>query len=59
MLNELHPIMRSDLGKIMQSVSLSPASLQVSQFQLQGLEAAGAERAAEQLQEEGARHHAC
>lgn len=34
--------MQSDLGKVMQPFSLSPASLQVSQFQLQGLQAAGA-----------------
>lgn len=48
-----------DLGKVVQSVSLSPASLQVSQLQLQGLQAAGAQRAAEQLQEKRAGHHAC
>lgn len=43
----------------MQPVSVSPASLQVSQFQLQGLQAAGAQRAAEQLQEKRAGHHTC
>lgn len=47
--NERHPSMHSDLRKVMQSVSLSPASLQVSQFQLQGFQATGAQRAAEQL----------
>lgn len=57
--NEVHPIMHSDLGKVMQPVSLSPASLQVSQFQLQGLQAAGTQRAAEQLQEKRAGHHTC
>lgn len=51
--------MHSDLGKVMQPVSLSPASLQVSQFQLQGLQAAGAQRAAEQLQEKRTGHHTC
>lgn len=43
----------------MQSVRLSLASLQVSQFQLQGLQAAGTQRAAQQLQEQRAGHHAC
>ena len=53
------PLLLSDLGEVVQSVSLSPASLQVSQLQLQGLQAAGTHRAAEQLQEQRAGHHAC
>ena len=57
--NEVHPIMYSNLEKIMQPISLSPASLQVPQFQLHGLQAAGAQRAAEQLQEKRAGHHPC
>lgn len=48
--------MHSDLGEVVQSISLS---LQVSQFQLQGFQAAGTQRAAEQLQEQRAGHHAC
>lgn len=49
----------SDLGEVIESISLSPASLQVSQFQLQSLQAAGTQRAAEQFQEQRAGHHAC
>lgn len=51
--------MHSDRGKVVQSVHLPFASLQVSQFQLQGFQAAGTQGAAEQLQEEGAGHHTC
>lgn len=53
------PTPHSDLVKVVQSVSLAPAPLQVSQLQLQGLQAAGAQRAAEQLQEKRAGNHAC
>lgn len=48
----------SNLGEVVQSIGLSSSSLQVSQFQLQSLQAAGAQRAAEQLQEQRAGHHA-
>lgn len=51
--------MHSDRGKVVQSVHLPSASLQVSQFQLQGFQAAGTQGAAQQLQEEGAGHHTC
>lgn len=54
----VHPI-HPDLGEVMQPISLSPASLQVSQFQLQSLQAAGTHRAAEQFQEQRAGHHSC
>lgn len=53
------PTPHSDLVKVVQSVRLAPAPLQVSQLQLQGLQAAGAQRAAEQLQEKRAGNHAC
>lgn len=53
------PTPHSDLVKVVQSVRLAPAPLQVSQLQLQGLQAAGTERAAEQLQEKRAGNHAC
>lgn len=49
----------SDLGEVVQPISLSSASLQVSQFQLQCLQAAGTQGAAEQLQEQRAGHHTC
>lgn len=47
----------SNLGEVVNSVDLSSASLQVSQLQLQRLQAAGTRRTAEQLQEQRAGHH--
>lgn len=47
----------SDLGVVVQAVRLSLASVLISQFQFQGLKAAGTQRAAEQLQEQRAGHY--
>lgn len=45
--------------EVVQAVRLAPAALRLPQLQLQGLQAAGAQRAAEQLQEQRAWNHAC
>lgn len=52
-----HPV--PNLMEVVQAVHLAPAALRLSQLQLQGLQAAGAQGAAEQLQEQRAGNHAC